>query len=182
LEYNIHKERTDWTRFARGQSQTFKTLHGLKNKGVKVDLGMPDEMWDKPSAEITQLKSQCETFVEKHEDEIESWYQEGGDTPLELYICKKALKKKEQECLVAPVPKESSAEKDKRIKSKKEDKTMDDDEPSAEKDEEKKKAETNDAKKTETTDDQSKTETVDGTTKTETTADANSNSVPKIEL
>lgn len=30
LEYNIHKERKDWTRFARGQSQTFQTLHGLK--------------------------------------------------------------------------------------------------------------------------------------------------------
>lgn len=29
LEYNIHKERTDSTRFAKGMSQTFKTLHGL---------------------------------------------------------------------------------------------------------------------------------------------------------
>lgn len=29
LEYNIHKERTDSTRFAKGMSQTFRTLHGL---------------------------------------------------------------------------------------------------------------------------------------------------------
>lgn len=29
LQYNIHKERTDSTRFAKGMSQTFKTLHGL---------------------------------------------------------------------------------------------------------------------------------------------------------
>ncbi|XP_039290166.1 protein canopy homolog 3-like [Nilaparvata lugens] len=29
LEYNIHKERSDSTRFAKGMSQTFKTLHGL---------------------------------------------------------------------------------------------------------------------------------------------------------
>lgn len=29
LEYNIHKERTDSTRFAKGMSQTFQTLHGL---------------------------------------------------------------------------------------------------------------------------------------------------------
>lgn len=29
LQYNIHKERTDSTRFAKGMSQTFKTLHEL---------------------------------------------------------------------------------------------------------------------------------------------------------
>lgn len=29
LEYNIHKEREDSTRFAKGMSQTFQTLHGL---------------------------------------------------------------------------------------------------------------------------------------------------------
>lgn len=29
LRYNIHKERTDSTRFAKGMSQTFQTLHGL---------------------------------------------------------------------------------------------------------------------------------------------------------
>jgi hypothetical protein len=27
-------------------------------KGVKVDLGIPEEMWDKPSAEIAKLKTQ----------------------------------------------------------------------------------------------------------------------------
>jgi len=119
LEYNIHKERSDVTRFARGQSQTFKTLHGLKNKGVKVDLGMPDEMWDKPSAEITQLKSQCETFLESNEEEIENWYQDAAETPLEQFICKKTLKKKEQGCLAAtpvPVLKESSVD-DKKTKT-----------------------------------------------------------------
>lgn len=58
LEYNIHKERTDSTRFAKGMSQTFQTLHGLVDKGVKVDLGIPLELWDKPNAEITNMKSQ----------------------------------------------------------------------------------------------------------------------------
>ena len=29
LEYNIHKERSDSSRFSKGMSQTFKTLHGL---------------------------------------------------------------------------------------------------------------------------------------------------------
>lgn len=71
LEYNIHKEREDSTRFAKGMSQTFKTLHGLVDKGVKVELGIPYELWDKPSAEITNMKTQvtykykCNT-IQKH--------------------------------------------------------------------------------------------------------------------
>ena len=32
------------------------------------NLGIPNEMWDKPSAEITHLKSQCETLLENYED------------------------------------------------------------------------------------------------------------------
>lgn len=58
LNYNIHKERTDSTRFAKGMSQTFQTLHGLVDKGVKVELGIPYELWDKPSAEVTNMKVQ----------------------------------------------------------------------------------------------------------------------------
>ncbi|XP_025914766.1 protein canopy homolog 4 isoform X1 [Apteryx rowi] len=41
-----------------GQSQTMSTLKSLVNKGVKVDLGLPVELWDEPSAEVTQLKQQ----------------------------------------------------------------------------------------------------------------------------
>ena len=58
LNYNVHKERKDSTRFAKGMSTTFKTLHGLVDKGVKVDLGIPYDLWDKPSAEVTQMKTQ----------------------------------------------------------------------------------------------------------------------------
>lgn len=58
LQYNIHKERTDSTRFAKGMSQTFQALHGLVDKGVKVELGIPYELWDKPSVEITNMKTQ----------------------------------------------------------------------------------------------------------------------------
>ena len=32
-----------------------RTLEGLVSKGVKVDIGIPHELWDKPSAEITQV-------------------------------------------------------------------------------------------------------------------------------
>ena len=63
LEYNIHKERKDWTRFARGTSETFQALDGLVAKGVKVDIGIPNELWHKPSAEITHLKNQCEVII-----------------------------------------------------------------------------------------------------------------------
>lgn len=60
LNYNIHKERSDSTRFAKGMSQTFQTLHGLVDKGVKVELGIPYELWDKPSVEVTNMKTQVQ--------------------------------------------------------------------------------------------------------------------------
>ena len=58
LEYNMHKEREGmlkmWNflkqnfigslRFAKGKSQTMQTLEGLKERGVQVDLGIPDEV------------------------------------------------------------------------------------------------------------------------------------------
>ena len=101
LEYNIHKEREDWTRFSRGTSQTFQALEGLVAKGVKVDIGIPQELWQKPSAEISHLKTQCEKLLEDHEEDIENWYfKEQGKFSLEDYLCrKKFLKKNEQKCL-----------------------------------------------------------------------------------
>ncbi|XP_014289762.1 protein canopy 4 [Halyomorpha halys] len=101
LDYNIHKERTDSTRFAKGMSQTFKTLHGLVNKGVKVELGIPHELWDKPSVEITDLKSQCEKVLEEYEEDIEHWYfHHQGIVSLKQYLCAdKFLKDSHSECL-----------------------------------------------------------------------------------
>ena len=48
--------------------------YDFRDKGVKVDLGMPQDLWDKPSVEITTLKTQCEDLLEKHEPDIEEWY------------------------------------------------------------------------------------------------------------
>ncbi|XP_030752124.1 protein canopy 4 [Sitophilus oryzae] len=101
LEYNIHKERQDSTRFAKGMSQTFQTLHGLVDKGVKVELGIPYELWDKPSVEITNMKSQCETLLEENEGNIEEWYfnYQGGE-PLKTFLCQKiVLKGHDIQCL-----------------------------------------------------------------------------------
>lgn len=101
LEYNIHKERTDSTRFAKGTSQTFKTLHELVDRGVKVDLGIPYELWDKPSVEITTLKTQCEDMLESHESDIEEWYHtHQGNIPLTRYLCsERVLKEQNDSCL-----------------------------------------------------------------------------------
>lgn len=69
---------------------------------MKVDLGIPYELWDKPSAEITHLKTQCEDMVEKYEDEIEDWYNNHQSTiPLSDFLCKnRVLKKsKDYKCL-----------------------------------------------------------------------------------
>ncbi|KAJ3645402.1 hypothetical protein Zmor_023064 [Zophobas morio] len=101
LEYNIHKEREDSTRFAKGMSQTFQTLHGLVDKGVKVELGIPYELWDKPSVEVTNMKTQCETLLEQNEGDIENWYfNHQGKESLKKYLCEdRALKGQDSSCL-----------------------------------------------------------------------------------
>ncbi|XP_078038724.1 FGF signaling regulator protein canopy b [Augochlora pura] len=101
LDYNIHKERSDSTRFAKGMSETFRTLHGLVDKGVKVELGIPYELWDRPSVEITTLKTQCENLLENHESDIEDWYHNHqGEIPLIRYLCsERALKNGDDSCL-----------------------------------------------------------------------------------
>ncbi|XP_013196159.2 protein canopy 4 [Amyelois transitella] len=101
LQYNIHKERQDSTRFAKGMSQTFKTLHGLVDKGVKVDLGIPYELWDKPSAEVTHMKTQCESLLEENEEAVEDWYWNfQGEVDLKHHLCTKhALQGTDDSCL-----------------------------------------------------------------------------------
>ncbi|XP_022654402.1 protein canopy 4-like isoform X2 [Varroa jacobsoni] len=94
LEYRLHKERTDSTRFARGTSQTFQVLNNLVAKGVKVDLGIPQELWDEPPAEVTNLKTQCEKMLESHESDIEEWYfQQTEKVPLMQYLCEERVLK-----------------------------------------------------------------------------------------
>uniref|UniRef100_A0A0A9Y3E1 DUF3456 domain-containing protein n=1 Tax=Lygus hesperus TaxID=30085 RepID=A0A0A9Y3E1_LYGHE len=106
LEYNIHKERTDSTRFAKGMSQTFKTLHGLVDKGVKVDLGIPYDLWDKPSAEVVNMKSKCEYVLENYEEDIEDWYfKYQGGKPLKTFLCEdKVLLGQDTSCLKEALP------------------------------------------------------------------------------
>uniref|UniRef100_A0A1A9W283 DUF3456 domain-containing protein n=1 Tax=Glossina brevipalpis TaxID=37001 RepID=A0A1A9W283_9MUSC len=101
LNYNLHKERSDSTRFAKGMSQTFKTLHGLVEKGVKVELGIPYELWDKPPVEVTQMKTQCENMLEQYEDIISDWYFNKQDVKdLITHLCvEQVLNAEESKCL-----------------------------------------------------------------------------------
>merc|ERR1719228_2122059 len=114
LAYNIHKERKDSTRFAKGQSETFQTLEGLVAKGVKVDIGIPHELWNKPSAEVTQLKTQCESLVERHEEDIEDWYFNHQDKySFTEYVCSMKALNGEDSCLSEKVKKKKKKSKSK---------------------------------------------------------------------
>lgn len=87
LDYSVHAERKGSLRYAKGQSQTMATLKGLVQKGVKVDLGIPLELWDEPSVEVTFLKKQCETMLEEFEDVVGDWYFHHQDQPLQHFLC-----------------------------------------------------------------------------------------------
>ncbi|XP_003739260.1 protein canopy 4 [Galendromus occidentalis] len=114
LEYRIHKERTDSTRFARGTSQTFQVLNNLVAKGVKVDLGIPKDLWDEAPAEVTNLKTQCENMLESHESDIEEWYFDESENKASLmqYLCQERVLKNdstETKCLSEKLPVEDKS-------------------------------------------------------------------------
>ncbi|XP_036267253.1 protein canopy homolog 4 [Pipistrellus kuhlii] len=87
LDYSVHAERKGSLRYAKGQSQTMATLKGLVQKGVKVDLGIPLELWDEPSVEVTFLKKQCEKMLEEFEEVVENWYFHHQEQPLQHFLC-----------------------------------------------------------------------------------------------
>ncbi|XP_031707027.1 protein canopy 4 [Anarhichas minor] len=100
LQYSVHAERPGSLRYAKGTSQTMATLKNLVHKGVKVDLGLPFELWDEPSVEVSDMKKQCETMLERYEDVVEDWYFHHQDQRLENFLCKNhVLKTSEQECI-----------------------------------------------------------------------------------
>eukprot|EP00066_Takifugu_rubripes_P003976 XP_003966977.1 PREDICTED: protein canopy homolog 4 [Takifugu rubripes] len=100
LQYNVHAERPGSLRYAKGASQTMTTLRNLVHKGVKVELGLPYELWDEPSLEVTHMKKQCETMLEQFEEVVEDWYFHHQDQRLENFLCQNhVLETSEQECL-----------------------------------------------------------------------------------
>lgn len=102
LEYKLHKDKDGLARFSKEQSSTMKTLRKLRERGVQVELGMPYEMWDTPSAEVSSLKQQCELILEQYEDAIEEWYKTARKPSLQKYLCEdRVLRKGDASCLPA---------------------------------------------------------------------------------
>ena len=57
-----------------------------------MELGIPYELWDKPSVEIITLKTQCKDLLENHESDIEDWYyKHQGDIVLPNIYAQKEL-------------------------------------------------------------------------------------------
>ncbi|XP_021531758.1 protein canopy homolog 3 isoform X1 [Aotus nancymaae] len=100
LDYSLHKERTGSNRFAKGMSETFETLHNLVHKGVKVVMDIPYELWNETSAEVADLKKQCDVLVEEFEEVIEDWYRNHQEKDLTEFLCANhVLKGKDTSCL-----------------------------------------------------------------------------------
>nr|XP_032835090.1 protein canopy homolog 3-like [Petromyzon marinus] len=100
LEYNVHKERDGSNRFAKGMSETFQTLHGLVHKGVKVVMDIPYELWNETSAEVADLKKQCDMMMGEYEEVIEDWYWHHQQEDLKVFLCEKhILRGQDKACL-----------------------------------------------------------------------------------
>lgn len=100
LDYSLHKERAGSNRFAKGMSETFETLHNLVHKGVKVVMDIPYELWNETSAEVADLKKQCDVLVEEFEEVIEDWYRNHQEEDLTQFLCANhVLKGKDTSCL-----------------------------------------------------------------------------------
>lgn len=93
LKYDIHKERKGSLRFAKGKSETMQTLQGLVNRGVKVDMDIPYDLWNETSAEVRELHRMCFNMVGDYEDDIEEWYYHHQNHDLLDYLCEKRILK-----------------------------------------------------------------------------------------
>ncbi|KAH8868467.1 Protein canopy 4 [Schistosoma japonicum] len=100
LQYKVHKERQDSTRFDKSMPQTMKSLSELVNRGVDVKLDVPFELWDKPSAEVTTLFKQCIPLVNEYQEIIEEWFYNNQNRNLYDYLCREnVLDESSQGCL-----------------------------------------------------------------------------------
>lgn len=55
--------------------QSSRNFHfDFSSHHLQVELGMPYEMWDTPSVEVVTLKQNCETLLERYENDLEQWY------------------------------------------------------------------------------------------------------------
>lgn len=92
-KYQIHAEhKRGVMRYRKHISETMATLNGLRLKGVKVELGIPEDLWNATSAETSKLKRQCDKLLEEAEESIEEWYMNDGERINILdYLCRQRL-------------------------------------------------------------------------------------------
>lgn len=109
LQYNLHKDRIQGTRFDKKKTSFFQSMDELVGRGVKVDIGIPHELWGSPTAESRLLQLRCEQILEKYEKPITQWYfNEYGKTSLEDYLCKNLmLKEADQTCFLDVIEKQT---------------------------------------------------------------------------
>ncbi|VDN52591.1 unnamed protein product [Dracunculus medinensis] len=91
LDYKLHQEKKGIKRFSKQESSTAKAINKLRKRGVKVELGMPDEMWDNPPVEIVSLKQQCESMLENYEDDVAAWYNVKPKISSQEYLCENRI-------------------------------------------------------------------------------------------
>lgn len=54
-------------------------------------MGIPDELWDAPNAEVGQMTRECYTMVEDHEEDIEEWYWGDQSEDLVNFLCRDSV-------------------------------------------------------------------------------------------
>ncbi|CAL4061091.1 unnamed protein product, partial [Meganyctiphanes norvegica] len=94
MDYRVHKERPDSTRWAKSMSQTFKTLHGLVGGGGSFDLGKIIGVGWYNKAANPRAQKLCETFIEDNEDDVNSWYFGTQENSLQDALCQRIVKNK----------------------------------------------------------------------------------------
>uniref|UniRef100_A0AC34RJQ0 Mediator of RNA polymerase II transcription subunit 31 n=1 Tax=Panagrolaimus sp. JU765 TaxID=591449 RepID=A0AC34RJQ0_9BILA len=74
LQFRIHKDKSGINRFSPEIPKTIQTLKNLRAKGVTVELGISEDLWDMPPVESDLLMKDCEMIIEDFENEIEMWF------------------------------------------------------------------------------------------------------------
>ncbi|KAA0188384.1 putative conserved secreted protein [Fasciolopsis buskii] len=89
LKYKLHKERKGCSRFDKTIPETQKSLSSLTEKGVKVYMDIPLEMWDKPTVEVVSLVKQCDSILSAYEGDLEDWfYNLQNEVTVLDYLCR----------------------------------------------------------------------------------------------
>ncbi|CEF69490.1 Protein canopy homolog 4 [Strongyloides ratti] len=72
-------------RFFKGTPEALKQLKELRDKGVKITMDVPEDLWDKPGIESSLLKQHCESLLEEYEDIIVETII--NKTSFEIFVC-----------------------------------------------------------------------------------------------